>query len=123
MAPSSNQIRSGLDKNNIKLTKYRYFSSTTLSDGTGHIFFDDLQPGTKYNIYLTSSSILPYEPTYLWSDGEVITLTFNTLYNQALKNQDINLDELKKYKPSLAAAMKKFLQNSDKNQINSLNTN
>jgi hypothetical protein len=64
--PSSNQIRSGLDKKNIKLNKYSYYSGTTDVNGSAKIFFDDLMPGTKYSIYITSSSILPYEPTYLW---------------------------------------------------------
>ncbi len=64
--PSSNQIRSGLNKNNAALNKYRYYSGTTNYDKLGTIFFDDLQPGTKYVMYITSSSILPYEPTYLW---------------------------------------------------------
>lgn len=68
-APSSNQIRSGTNKNNIPLSRYSHFSSTTNNYGIGMIFFDDLQPGTKYTVYLTASSIIPYEPTYLWADS------------------------------------------------------
>lgn len=64
--PSSNQIRSGMNKNNAKVNKYSYYYGTTDVNGIGKIFFDDLMPGTKYSIYITASSILPYEPTYLW---------------------------------------------------------
>jgi len=59
-APSSNQIRSGLGKINNPLNKYRKYSGATNNDGISMIFFDDLQPGTKYSMYITSSSILPY---------------------------------------------------------------
>lgn len=112
--PSSQQIRSGLNKNNTALNKYRYFSGASNSDGIANIFFDDLQPGTKYNMYITASSLLPYEPSYLWEDSEVIKLTFTTLYNQALHNQEINTKELKKYNPGLAAAIERFQNNQDK---------
>jgi hypothetical protein len=88
--PKSNQIRSGLSKDNKPLNKYRFFSGATNEEGIGNIFFDDLLPGTKYTMYITSSSILPYEPSFLWSDDEVIKLEFTTLYNQALHNQEIN---------------------------------
>jgi hypothetical protein len=36
------------------------------------------------------------------------------LYNQALHNQEINTSELKKYNPSLAAAIEKFQNNQNK---------
>jgi len=36
------------------------------------------------------------------------------MYNQALNNQEINTNELKKYNPSLAAAIEKFQKNQDK---------
>lgn len=59
-------------------------------------------------MYITASSILPYEPTYLWDDGEVITLKLTVLYSQALKNQVINTDELSKYNPGLASAIASY---------------
>ena len=102
-----------MNKINNPLNKYRRYAAATTKDGIGSIFFDDLQPGTKYSMYISSSSLLPYEPSYLWEDGEVIRLSFTTLYNQALHNQEINLDELKKYRPSLAAAIEKFQKNQD----------
>jgi hypothetical protein len=55
-----------MNKNNAKVNKYSYYYGTTDVNGIGKIFFDDLMPGTKYSIYITASSILPYEPTYLW---------------------------------------------------------
>lgn len=102
-----------MSKTNTPLNKYRRTSGQTDNDGLGTIFFDDLQPGTKYSMYITSSSILPYEPSYLWSDSQVITLSFTTLYNQALHNQEINLVELRKYRPSLADAIERFQKNQD----------
>jgi len=51
------------------LTKYRKFYSATDTKGDGLIFFDDLTPGSIYDMYITASSILPYEPSYLWTDG------------------------------------------------------
>ena len=65
-------------------------------------------------MYITSSSLLPYEPSFLWEDSLVIKLSFTTLYSQALNNQEINTKELKKYNPSLAAAIEKFQSNQDK---------
>jgi hypothetical protein len=113
-APSSNQIRSAMDRNNEGLGKYRHFTSTTDSNGVGRIFFDDLQPGKNYDMYVTASSIIPYAPTFLWTDSEVLKVSFTTLYNQALKNQDINTDELRRYKPKLADAIERFQKNQEK---------
>lgn len=67
--PSSQQIRAGLDQNNIALDQYKKSTITTDKKGYGTIFFNDLKPGSVYNLYLTASSILPYEPTMLWGDS------------------------------------------------------
>ena len=91
LAPSSKQIRNGVDTTNTQLNKYR--STSSVSDGTGvtTIFFNDLKPGTIYDMYLTASSILPYEPTMLYEDGEVLKLTFQTLFNPNLNQVSSNL--------------------------------
>lgn len=52
--------------------------------GTGTIFFDDLKPGSYYELFITCSSYLPYEPTLLWQDSEVIRIRFPTMYNPNL---------------------------------------
>jgi hypothetical protein len=73
-SPSSNQIRSGKDVNNTQLDKYKRISTTTDLNGNGVIFINDLKPGTIYELYVTASSIIPYEPTFLWSDQKVLKL-------------------------------------------------
>ncbi len=67
--PSSLQIRYGKNIDNTDTTKNKKFSSMTDEKGNGVIFFDDLKPGSYYELFITSSSYLPYEPTLLWQDS------------------------------------------------------
>lgn len=83
-APSSLQVRNGKNIDNSDATAYKKFNSMTDSKGNGVIFFDDLKPGSIYELFMTSSSFLPYEPTLLWQDDEVIRIRFETLYNPNL---------------------------------------
>lgn len=117
-APSSKQIRDGADNMNNKLNKYR--STFTVSDINGYttIFFNDLKPGSVYDMYVTASSILPYEPTMLYEDDEVLKMTFQTLHNPNLNLVTSNLEELKKMNPSLGNAISDHLQkNQNKSSL------
>lgn len=80
-APSSAQIKAGTDNNNSPLGRYKIVRITTDSSGNANIVFTDLKPQSVYNIYITASSPLPYEPTMLWPDSQVITFSFSTLPN------------------------------------------
>lgn len=118
-APSSKQIRYGFDTANSPLNKYRWTSTVSDVNGVATLFFNDLKPGTVYDMYITASSVLPYEPTMLYDDGEVLKLTFQTLYNPNLNQVSSNLNELKNLNPALGKAISDHLQkNSNKNVLN-----
>lgn len=70
-------------------------------------------------MYVTASSVLPYEPTMLYEDDEVLKLTFQTLYNPNLNQVDSNIAELKQLNPSLGKAISDHLKrNANKNLLN-----
>jgi len=94
-APRSSQIKSGKDKSNNALGRYRKFTSTTDNEGYGTIYFDDLKPGSAYRLFITCSDILPYDNTFLWSDDDVIEIDFETLHNPNLMGSTDHLEELK----------------------------
>lgn len=98
-APRSNQIKSGKDKSNIGLGRYRKFTTTSDESGHGTIFFDDLKPGSAYRLFITCSDILPYDNTFLWSDDDVIEIDFKTLHNPNLMGSTDHLEQLKQFKP------------------------
>lgn len=115
--PSSLQIRNGLDINNQELTPYASVQKITDKKGFTQLFFDDLKPGSKYDIFITSSSIQYYEPTLLWEDDEVLKMSFETLHNPNLMGSNELIEEFKKYKPGLGAAIERFLdRNKDKKE-------
>jgi hypothetical protein len=121
-APTSKQIHDGDDITNSKLNKYRSTSAVSDTNGLTTIFFDDLKPGTIYDMYITASSILPYEPTMLYDDSEVLKMTFQTLYNPNLNKATDNLGELKQMNPSLGKAITEHLQkNANKNTLTNKN--
>jgi hypothetical protein len=81
VAPSSSQIKAGTDSHNNPLGKYKVVQITTNSDGNGQIVFSDLKEKSSYQVYITASSPLPYEPTMLWPDSNVLTFNFSTIPN------------------------------------------
>ena len=112
--PSSLQIRYGRNIDNTETNKYRRYVSSTDESGEGVIFFDDLKPGAKYKMCISSSSILPYEPTFLWDDDEVIVLEFETLHNPNLMKANRHIEELKKYRRDIGEAIERFIKNNEK---------
>lgn len=60
------QISRGLDWYNNKATDY--FTALCNKEGYASIFFDELNPGSKYVMYVTATSPEIYEPT-IYSDG------------------------------------------------------
>ena len=83
-APSSLQIMKGKFKDNSETNQYRKFSTSTDNVGKVNIFFDDLKPGSNYDVYITCSSYIPYEPSLLWPNEDVILISFQTLHNPNL---------------------------------------
>jgi hypothetical protein len=66
-------------------------------------------------MYITASSPLPYEPTMLWPDKQVITFNFSTLANPnigGVEQQTSRINELSKYNPEMAKAMSNFIKQS-----------
>ena len=57
---------------------------------------------------------MPYEPTFLWDDDEVIVFDFETLHNPNLMKANRHIDELKKYKKDIGEAIEKFIKNNEK---------
>lgn len=114
LCPSSSQIRNGMNINNVQQAEFKRFIAITNERGDGSIFFDDLQPGSVYSLYITSSSYLPYQPTILWGDEDVIRIQFETLRNPNLMRSNRYIDELKVYEPKLGEAIERFINNQDK---------
>jgi len=108
------QVRYGKNIDNSASTAYKKYTSITDEKGNGVIFFNDLKPGSIYEVFITSSSYLPYEPTLLWEDSEVIKIRFETLYNPNLMKSNRHIEDLKKYQPGLASAIDRFVQNQQK---------
>jgi hypothetical protein len=72
-----------------------------------------------YDMYITASSILPYEPTMLYSDEEVLKVSFETLYNPNLNLVSSTLTELKVMNPELGKAIEMHIRkNKNKNMLN-----
>ena len=112
-APSSLQIRNGKNKDNSNAGQYRKVIASTDDTGNGTIFVDDLKEGATYELYLTASSYLPYEPTVLWEDDEVIKITFKTLHNPNLMKSDRHIEDIKKNVPELGAAIERFIKQQE----------
>ena len=109
-APSSLQIRNGKNKDNSNAGQYRKVIASTDDTGNGTIFVDDLKEGATYELYLTASSYLPYEPTVLWEDDEVIKITFKTLHNPNLMKANRHIEDIKRNVPELGAAIERFIK-------------
>jgi hypothetical protein len=67
--PSSLQIRYGKNIDNSLTTAHQRYTTMTDEDGNGVIFFEDLKPGSVYELFVTSSSYLPY---YLHYFGKIM---------------------------------------------------
>ena len=79
--PSSYQISNGLLANNVQVDE-RYFKKiVTNGNGIGEIVFDELQDFENYNIYITAGNDVPYEPSNLMSDSDIVHLTARTNKN------------------------------------------
>lgn len=79
--PTSAQVKAGTDNNNKPLGKYKIVQVLTDETGFGQIVFTDLKSASFYQVFITASSPLPYEPTMLWPDSQVLTFSFSTLPN------------------------------------------
>jgi hypothetical protein len=49
--------------------------------GWATIFIDDLTDGTAYKMFVTVGSNLPYTPTNLMEDEDIIVVEFTTPFN------------------------------------------
>ena len=85
----------------------------TDKNGRLSVFFDDLKPGKNYVACYTASSYLPYEPTLLWNNEDVIISKFSTMYNPNLMASNRHIDELKLYNPGLGEALDRFIKNQE----------
>lgn len=61
-----------------------------MTDTNGHtvLFFDDLDDGTNYNVYVTLADVESTLPYNLLEDNEIIILKFQTPFNMNLGNYE-----------------------------------
>lgn len=71
-----------------------------------------MKPGSVYEMFITSSSVLPYEPTFLWDNDEVIKMTFSTLYNPNLMKSNRHIEDIKTYNKELGEAIERFIKSN-----------
>lgn len=90
--PTSFQIAHGILVDNSN-SQTRYFAKA-LSDaeGTINIVFDELKDNVEYNVYVTASNDIPYEPADLLGETDVTVFRVKTI-----KNPSNNLQFLLKF--------------------------
>jgi len=89
--PGSYQIAHGLLADGTQSQDRYQVSAWTDQEGRGVIVFDELKEYTEYNIYITASNEIPYEPTDLLTDSEVMSLRVKTLKNPSKFLVDFSL--------------------------------
>jgi len=82
--PTSNQIISGTDHNNLPLSPNKVVKVLTNDFGDGVIYWPDLKPKSSYQVFLTAAVPRSYDPPLAWADGDVYTFNFTTLPNPNL---------------------------------------
>lgn len=115
--PYSKQIILRRDSNNANVTSF--FANKTDSEGNGKIFFTNLKSGTKYDVYITFTTLELYEPIIYALTPNIMTLSVTTLENPNIKGKDnaLVLRDLKSIDPEMYEIIKshKNLLNNKKN--------
>ncbi|KAL4456555.1 hypothetical protein ABPG74_000662 [Tetrahymena malaccensis] len=107
--PVSIQIFKGVDQFNNPISSYKVYQGQTDSRGYVNIFVDDLRDGTYYQLFITISSQLPYQPLNLLDDSKVIVVPFQTPFNLNIGDFDEKIQAVKQANPQLADALYRYL--------------
>ncbi|EAR88802.2 hypothetical protein TTHERM_00262980 (macronuclear) [Tetrahymena thermophila SB210] len=107
--PVSIQIFKGVDQFNKPISNYKVYQGQTDSLGYVNIFVDDLTDGTYYQLFITISSQLPYQPLNLLDDSNIIVVPFQTPFNLNIGDFDEKIQAVQQVNPQLAEALYRFL--------------
>lgn len=88
---------------------YQYQNNLTDANGNIQIFFDDLIDGTTYEVYITVANIMPYYPSLIYDDQQVVQFILSTPINPNTGNQSVGYNQIKAISPGLAQALKKYI--------------
>ncbi|KAL4505422.1 hypothetical protein ABPG72_002484 [Tetrahymena utriculariae] len=107
--PVSIQIFKGVDQFNKPISNYKVYQGKTDSNGYVNIFIDDLRDGTYYQLFITISSQLPYQPLNLLDDSKIIVVSFQTPFNLNIGDFEEKILAVQQDNPKLAEALYRFL--------------
>lgn len=65
-----------------------HISAPTNEKGFARFGFNQLKPGTEYDIYVTFTTIWPYEPIIYASTEDIYQIAITTLENPNIKSND-----------------------------------
>jgi len=97
VTPTSYQISKGLMANNAQLDDRYYKTLLTDLNGKGTIVFDELKEYTKYNIYITAGSDVPYASAEIMKDSETLKVQLHTLKNPNVGDAETSMKLYNEY--------------------------
>jgi len=70
----------------VQISTYQYVNVLTDTSGYTTLFFDDLNDGTYYYLYVTLADVQSTYPYNLLDDSDLVVMKFQTPFNISNKN-------------------------------------